>query len=172
MAEYIYESTLKGLMIASTKAFGLPVPSATQAYPIGCLLYDENTGTFYKYIQATAATIAASDVVSWASATTVSTTPASAAGVGSRAGVAPYAFAASYYGFIVVEGPVTVAATSTGYVLGDPVAPDVGSAGHVIEHSVSGSPTQAEVVRAGAIMGFALAVESGGFVLIYVNRCL
>jgi len=172
-ADFVYEQGLKTKGLPTVQVFSLQLPSATQAWPIGQLLYDEATGALYKYVQATAASISANTVVSYldASGTKVATAAATAAGVASRAGVAPYAFTASYYGFILVHGIISVAATGTGYVLGDPIAPDVGAAGKVIEVTVA-TPTSAEVIRAASTMGFALAVESGGFVTAFINRCL
>lgn len=174
MADFLpYEQGLKSKGLPSIQVFGLPSAASAAAYPLGQLVYDEVTGAIYKYLQATAASISTNTVVSYldASGYKVATAAASAAGVASRAGVAPYAFTASYYGFICVHGKISVSATGTGYVLGDPVAPDVGAAGKVIEAAVA-TPTAAETIRAAAIMGFALAVESGGFVDVFLNRCL
>jgi hypothetical protein len=174
-ADFVYEQGLKTKGLPSVQVFSLRLPSATLASDIalGQLIYDENTGAIYKYVQATAAGISANTVVSYldASGYKVATSAASAAGVASRAGVAPYAFTASYYGFILIHGKISVSASGTGYVLGDPVAPDLAAAGKVIEATIA-TPTAAETVRAAAIMGFALGVESGGFVDIFVNRCL
>lgn len=170
----IYEQTIKDKSLPTVQVFGIPAPSTTQGYALGTLLFDENTGTHYKYVKATGS-IAANENTSYADATgyVVGQAPATAAGVGARAGVAPQAFTTGQYGFIAVHGPVTVNASGTGYVLGDPVAPDVATAGKVIEHTVTGGgATVAEVTRAAAIMGFALQAESGGTVKIFLNRCL
>ena len=171
-ADYIYEQGAQTKGLPTTKVFGLPLAGANPLYSIGQLIYDENTGAIYKYIQATNAGITANTVVSYldASGAKVATAAATAAGVAARAGVAPYAFTANQYGFILVHGKINVQASGTGYVLGDPVAPDLATAGKVIEATIA-TPTAAETIRAAAIMGFALAVESGGFVDIFVNRC-
>ena len=173
MADFFYEQGLQTKGLPTVQVFGLQLPSATKAWPIGQLLYDETTGAIYKYVQATNAIIATNTVVSYldASGGKVATAAATAAGVASRAGVAPYAFTANQYGFILVHGIISVSASGTGYVLGDPIAPDLASAGKVIEATVA-TPTAAETIRAAAIMGFALAVESGGFVSAFINRCL
>lgn len=159
-APYFYEQTLKSKQTASVQVFGLPVASTTQDYPIGSKLFDETTGITYQYVKFSGA-IAANEVMSAIGATgyTVGQAAATAAGVRSRMGVSVYAANTTEYGFIAVSGPCFVKYSGTGYVLGDPVAPDVAAAGKVIEHTVANPPTQAEVVRAGAIMGFALEAE-------------
>jgi hypothetical protein len=169
--ELPYIQSLKGKMLGGTRAFGLPLPSATQEFPIGSLLYnDEGLGTIYKYVQATAATIALGDVVSYASGSTVATQAASAAGVATRAGVAPYAFTASYYGFIVVHGQATAKAGTV--ALGSVLVPTVGTAGTASALAPAGTYAQAEAVAAMSVMGVALGADSGGFASIFVNRCL
>ena len=159
-------------MIGGTRAFGLPTPTATKQFPLGCLLYnDEGDGTIYKYVQATAASIAAGDVVSLSGGgTTVSTTPASATGVATRVGVAPYAFTASYYGFIVVHGPVL--ARSGTVSAGTVVVPNVASAGAVVALAPGAGYAQAEAVAAMSIIGVAGTPDSGGFATIFVRNCL
>lgn len=178
MAYYFYELDIKSKQSPSLQASGLTVASATQQFPLGARIYDETTGTYYKYVKASAATIAANDLCSYvdATGTVVASSPATAAGVGAAAGVnsgagatAGVQIAASAYFWMAVEGPALVKATSTGYVLGDRVAPDVGAAGKVIEIAVA-TPTNAEVIQAAAGIGFALQAESGGTVKVYLNR--
>jgi len=169
--ELPYIQSLKGKMLGGTRAFGLPLASTTQEFPIGTLLYnDEGLGTIYKYVQATNAVIAVNDVVSYASGSTVATQAASATGVITRAGVAPYAFTANQYGFIVVHGQVTAKATTV--TAGLALVPTVGTAGTVSALAPSGAYSQAEAVAAMSVMGFALGSDSTGVASIFVNRCL
>lgn len=165
-----YEESIKSKQMPSMTVFGVPDNSLTQAFPIGTRIFDENTGAWYEYVKF-GGTVAANELTSVNNADgfTSVQSPASAAGVGARNGVCHYAAVVNQFGFICKHGKHQVKASGTGYVLGDPVGPDVAAAGKVIEWTVT-TPTAAEV-RAGInICGFALAVESGGEISAYLNR--
>lgn len=171
MSNYPYSQDLSGKMIGGTKAFGLPVASDTQLFPLGCELYDdEGQVTIYRYVRATASTIAAGSVVQLnGGPLTVSAAAASAAGCAARCGVAPYAFGASQYGFIVVSGAVSsVLATGT-INPSDVLVPDVSNAGHVVSLAPSAGYAQAEAVAALNRIGIAGSAASGGLVTVMVQ---
>lgn len=174
MSNYPYSQDLSGKMIGGTNAFGLPVASDTQLFPLGCELYDdEGRGTLYRYVRATASPISAGNVVSYdGGPLTVSQTAASANGVALRAGVAPYAFAASQYGFIAVSGFVTGVAASGTINPGDILVPDVASAGHVIALAPAGAYAQADAVAALNRIGIAGGTASGGVVIVMLQGLL
>lgn len=174
----LYSPSVKGKQLPTVQVFGLDPAGQTILWPLGSRLFDELTGTIYKYVKA-GGTITANQNCAYtdATGTVVSACPATAAGCAARAGVysavgatAPGASAvANDYFWMAVEGPALVVATGAGYILGDPVAPDVGVAGSVIEHTNAG-PTAAEVTRGINVMGFALQAESGGKVKVYLNK--
>lgn len=171
MSEVVYNSTLSGKMIASTKVFGLPVASSNKEYEIGDLLIDPTTKTIYQYVQATAAGIAANATVSSANGLTVATSPATAAGVATCAGVAPYAFTASQYGFIAKSGNITTSVSGT-VNSGDIVAADLASAGNAITVAPGAAYAQADAVASLKIIGVATSGTTGGAATICLRGLL
>lgn len=166
-----WEGTVKSESMPRTSVFGLSAASATQAYALGTEVLDDSgyfgswsKGAIYRYVKDSGSGVTLQTVVGQTvTPHNVVTAPATQAGVQSRCGIAVQTLTASQYGWICVHGPCMTIYSATGFVLGDLITPDVGSAGAVIEVAVvntNAGTVATSLLQALGIMGFALEAEA------------